>query len=150
MKYVSCDITFKEVPDEVNLTLWISGCPRECSGCQTPELSYDIGKELTEEVFTEKLLSIGKFCSCITFLGGEQFNEQFISLSKIAKSFGKKVCLYTGADNVDETIEKQLDYLKTGPFVKELGPLSSKTTNQRFYRCSYPKRIDMTKNFQGD
>lgn len=44
-----------------------------------------------------------------------------------------KTALYTGLefDDVSVDIRNNLDYLKFGPWIKELGGLQSKTTNQK-------------------
>ena len=47
MKYLNTAITFREFPDEISLCINITNCPFHCSGCHSPELWKDVGKELT-------------------------------------------------------------------------------------------------------
>ena len=45
-----------------------------------------------------------------------------------------KIGLYSGRNTVNEDFYwENLDYLKIGPYVAELGPLDKETTNQRLY-----------------
>ena len=70
--------------------------------------------------------------SCICFLGGE-WDKDFPKFLKVCKAHNYKTCLYTGLEKIeDEEILANLDYLKTGPYKKELGGLQSKNTNQIF------------------
>ena len=45
---------------------------------------------------------------------------------------GYKTCLYTGEEEVSPEILEHLTYIKTGPWIQELGGLSSPSTNQMF------------------
>ena len=48
---------------------------------------------------------------------------------------------YSGRQELSKNIYLGwFDYIKLGPYIEELGPLNSKTTNQRFYEVS--KEID--------
>lgn len=48
---------------------------------------------------------------------------------------GIKICLYAGLELEDLPITffEYLDYVKTGKYIKDLGRLNSKNTNQRLY-----------------
>jgi len=67
----------------------------------------------------------------VVFMGGEWTND-LKEMLKYAKASNIKTCLYTGQDNVSPDLKSNLDYLKTGKWIKELGGLNSKTTNQIF------------------
>ena len=41
----------------------------------------------------------------------------------------------------------EIQRIKLGPYIEELGPLNSKTTNQRFYKVINCKLIDITDVF---
>ena len=47
LKYTTCEVTFAEVPDEINLCINISNCPNNCKGCHSPWLKEDNGTPLT-------------------------------------------------------------------------------------------------------
>ena len=83
--------------------------------------------------------------TCVLFLGTGKDIESFHQCTRLCRLSGVKVAVYTGDDA--ESIhndENDLfwfgvyydlpDYLKTGPYKKELGGLSSPGTNQRMYR----------------
>lgn len=65
-------------------------------------------------------------------MGGEWHPKELIFYLRYARERGYKTCLYTGLDVVDQRIQNHLTYIKTGPWMKELGGLGSKTTNQKF------------------
>ena len=41
----------------------------------------------------------------------------------------------------------EIQRIKLGPYIEELGPLNSKTTNQRFYKIEKNKLVDITNLF---
>jgi anaerobic ribonucleoside-triphosphate reductase activating protein len=134
MKYTTEQIVMQEIPSEISLSFEISGCPRKCPGCHTPELQQDIGTELTKQIFDkicEKYASYdGKFLfSCVLFMGGEQHPE-IIGLLNHCKELGLKTALYTGANEISVDIVELLDYVKLGEYIESLGGLTSPTTNQ--------------------
>lgn len=65
-------------------------------------------------------------------MGGEWCGAELTDKLKTANEMGFDTCLYTGLEQVDSQIAQNLTWLKTGPFIKELGGLESPTTNQRF------------------
>ena len=147
MKYLNSEITFREIPDEITLCINISNCPFKCIGCHSPELQKDIGEELTLSVLN-KLLSKNKGVTCIVFMGGD--NE--IKILELMLKFVKfnypnlKTAWYSGRKTIPLIFDlTTLDFLKLGPYIKEYGPLDSKTTNQRLYRL---KHIDLFTLFE--
>ena len=151
MKYTEELITLQEVPGEVSLTLSISGCRLRCVSCHSPHLREDIGKVLDENELIRLLEThiskhTGLFnVTCVCFLGGDQFVSDIIPLLKICKNLNLKTCIYTGNTSIDPLILPYLTYLKTGPYVEKFGPLTSKTTNQKFIRVS--DNTDLTYQF---
>jgi anaerobic ribonucleoside-triphosphate reductase activating protein len=73
-------------------------------------------------------------------MGGEWNQNELIQFLMLAKAMDYKTCLYTGQETVDKAILEQLNYIKTGPWIKTLGGLSSPNTNQRF------RNLDTNKN----
>ena len=71
--------------------------------------------------------------SCVLFLGGD-WDPELLTFLKIAKDFGYKTCLYTGNTDANTELLSYLDYIKTGPYIEELGGLTSKNTNQKFIK----------------
>ena len=146
MKYLSTMICFREFPDEISLCINISGCKFCCPGCHSPELWEDIGTELTfDEVL--KLISKNEGITCIGLMGGnpKEINE-------IAKAINHtyKIGWYWGGTSIPKEIELELfDYIKIGPYIKELGGLDNPNTNQKMYQIG-PNCIlnDITYKFQ--
>ena len=71
--------------------------------------------------------------SCVGFMGGEP-----IEVNKLAKFINEhwmlKVGWYTGYFKIPKEIDtKWFDYIKVGPYIKELGGLDDPNTNQQFY-----------------
>lgn len=135
IKYVDEIICFQEVPSEVSLSFSISNCIHNCDGCHSKYLCSDTGKEL-EPVLEEKLKYYFGLATCILFMGGDdKFQiESLIRCIELCKKYNFKTALYSGNTQVDDRLKVLLDYIKIGPFIKELGGLNSPTTNQKMYK----------------
>lgn len=153
MKYTGYTLSFQEVPGEVSLAISISNCPFCCAGCHSAYLQKDVGDLLTTEVLSAlldkyKSPHTGAYTlSCVVFFGGDQHCHEFIELANFVKSINLRVCLYTGAElnTINPQILAVCDYIKVGPYIKSLGGLTSKSTNQRLYKL--PTYVDLTNKF---
>ena len=132
MRYYDYNIVLQEVPNEVSLSLSITGCKLSCDGCHSPYLWKEHGEILTNEIFTVLLNKYTGLISCVLFMGGEWHEEELVNLLSLSKSMGLKTCLYTGLDKVNDIILSNIDYIKYGKWVKELGGLENINTNQIF------------------
>jgi len=150
MKIAACDTTFAEVPGHTALVLAISGCKNRCEGCHSPHLRDDIGEELTVTEYRNTIKKYDGVIDAVCFLGGDHdpYLEQILIYSK--NEFPNiKTALYTGNESVSDRLIWNLDFLKTGPYIEGLGPLSSKTTNQRMYSVEDGHILnDITHKFQ--
>jgi len=137
LKYVDTKVTFSEVPEEISLCISLSGCPYKCKGCHSSYLQEDVGTELTEEVLS-KLINDNPGITCVCFMGGDNDVLNLYLLIKYVKEHYKlKTCWYSGNTNMPNTesnIYQMLDFIKLGPYIEKNGPLTSPTTNQRFYK----------------
>ena len=136
MKYCETAIAFSEVPDEVTLCINISNCPCHCKGCHSAYLAEDIGEELTFEVL-DSLIIRNEGITCVAFMGGDAEPATINELaSHVKDSYPNiKTAWYSGRQELSNAIYlKHWDFIKLGPYVEELGPLNSKTTNQKFYK----------------
>lgn len=159
LKYTETMIGFSEVPGEIALCINISGCPIHCKGCHSPHLWQDIGTELKPVVLSD-LIAKNQGITCIAFMGGDADADVIMKLAKWVKNNTElKTCWYSGRGLGDLSIDYQvLDYIKTGPYVNELGGLNSPSTNQRFYKVIHevekilPKNrlIDITYKFRNN
>lgn len=135
IKYLETLVTFAEIPDEITLCINITNCPCNCNGCHSSYLSKDIGEELNNDVL-DKLISNNSGISCIAFMGGDSSPKEINDLAKYVKDkYSISIAWYSGRQELSKDINlDNFDYIKLGPYIKELGPLTSKTTNQRLYQ----------------
>ena len=148
LKYVDTKVVFQEVPNEITLAINISNCPCQCKGCHSSYLAQDIGTELT---FNEvrKLIKKNSGISCIAFMGGDSEPKRIDALASfVTNHYQLKVAWYSGRQELSNHIDLyNFDYIKLGPYKEEFGPLNSRTTNQRFYKVSDGKLINITSKF---
>ena len=106
-----------------------------CKGCHSPYLAEDLG-EVLDEASLERLITANPGISCVSLMGGDADPAFVASLCRSVKAAhpGLKTCWYSGRglDKAGEVLP-WLDFIKVGPWIAELGPLDSETTNQRFY-----------------
>jgi len=137
MRYYQKDVVFQEVPGEISLSYFICGCPLHCKGCHSSfTWSEGMGKLLTQESYDETLKRYEGYLTCVLFMGGEWHEQELLIFLKKARERGLKTCLYTGLEDVSDALKHNLTYLKTGPWIAELGGLDADTTNQRFIDLS--------------
>ena len=139
IRFVSTEITFREVPNEVCRSFSISNCGLHCPNCHSPELQQDYGRELDENLFTQFLYRDEDTVSCYVFLGEGNDSKKLKRLLTLCKRKNYKTCVYTGHKGIDvgNTYFGLIDYIKVGAYIEELGGLESPTTNQRFYKLTY-------------
>lgn len=147
LKYIPEDtsVTFAEIPDQISLCINLSCCPHRCPGCHSPYLQTDIGEELTADAL-DKLINKNSGVTCITFMGGDNDKKSLVKLADhIKNNYNLLVGWYSGESELDiNEYCMYFDYIKIGPYIKELGPLNSKTTNQRMYKIQCNNIIDIT------
>ena len=150
LKFISYDIVGQEVPDEVALAINITNCPIHCQGCHSPWLWEDNGFILDGKAIDKLMKIYGKDITCVCFMGGDSEPLNVNALAKYVKDKYPKIktALYSGRMILYPCIElKNWDFIKIGPYIEERGGLSSKTTNQRFFRVDGEKLIDETYKF---
>ena len=133
MNYFSEQIVWQEVPGEVSLAFTISGCPLACPGCHSAaSWPATAGQLLTPEYLSSRLQQYQGLLTCVLFMGGEWLMDELLLLLRLARAARLKTCLYTGLDEVPESLKPWLTYAKTGPWRRELGGLEAPGTNQVF------------------
>lgn len=143
-------ITLQDVPDEISVAFPIAGCPLKCSGCSYKPFESSATVELSDELYTNLLRHNKGLATCVVFFGGEWELRRLKELVAIAKDMGYNVCLYSGVGSLEQfrkifkDFTDELDYIKVGSYIKELGGLKSPTTNQRMYF----KSTDITYKFR--
>ena len=159
LKYLNTQVTFSEVPDEITLCINITGCKIGCKNCHSPYLAEDIGEPLiykdTHNNRTvincnplSELIEANKGITCVCLMGGDSNPEYINILGKTIKCHKLKSAWYSGKQELSKDINLEFfDFIKLGPYIEELGPLNSKTTNQRFYKVNEKELIDITNLF---
>lgn len=77
-------------------------------------------------------------------MGGDQNQEELLFCLNKVKNKKLKTCLYTGNDDftsISKEIIKNLDYIKIGRYIENLGGLDSKKTNQKMFDLNNNKEI---------
>ena len=130
LRYSNYEITFAEIPDEISLCINLTNCPHNCKGCHSPWLRQNFGTPLTYNEL-HNLVKKNLGVSCICFMGGDKEPWEVGRLAKlIREDFPElKIAWYTGSSELPDH-QNQFNFIKYGPYVEELGPLTSKTTNQ--------------------
>lgn len=151
LKYVNTGVVFQEIPDEVTLSINIANCPCHCPGCHSQYLWQDIGEQLTPQAIDELVESYGTDITCVCFMGGDADPSGVNALARhVHKAHPQlKVAWYSGRIRVPSSVVKtDFDYIKVGPYIKHLGGLKSKTTNQRIYKKTTDSDfVDITSRF---
>ena len=149
LKYVDSVVTFSEIPDEITLCINISNCPCHCKGCHSSYLAEDIGEELNIDSLHE-LISNNKGITCISFMGGDSNPKEVDHLASIVKEYySLKTAWYSGVQALSKDFNiEPFSFIKLGPYIEELGPLNSKTTNQRLYRIVLDYYDDGTSGYE--
>lgn len=143
LKYTGYSVVMQEVPNEISLVINISDCPYKCKGCHSKYLWDYVGSYLMDDI--ENLLNkYSDLITCVCFMGGDQNQYELLFCLKQVKERKIKTCLYTGNDDIHflcKEIIENLDYIKIGRYIEELGGLSCKTTNQRMFDLNNNKEI---------
>ena len=132
MRYLNYQVVFKEVPDEVTLSINITNCPYRCPGCHSPYLADDIGEPLDLQHLTD-LIDSNRGISCVCIMGGDANPSEVDDIAQDIKEYYPelKVGWYSGRDYISKDINlENFNYIKYGHYDKDKGPLNSKTTNQ--------------------
>ena len=79
-------------------------------------------------------------------MGGDSSPKEIDMFARCIKNlYNIKVSWYSGRQELSKDIElKWFDAIKLGPYIEELGPLTKKTTNQKFYKVINNELIDNT------
>ena len=149
LKYVDTMVTFSEVPSEITLCINISNCPCHCFNCHSSCLAEDIGEGLTlDKIY--KLIDNNEGITCVCFMGGDSSPKEIDMFARCIKDlYDIKVAWYSGRYELNKDINiKWFSYIKLGPYIEELGPLNSKTTNQKMYEVCNMSSINQEPRYE--
>lgn len=137
LKYKDAYIGTQEIPGEVSLVIAITNCPFRCQGCKTKDMQDDIGEMLTPEMLTILIDSLYGEFTCVCFKGGDIAPDEVNDLAAhIRANYPQfNIAWYSSEKSISIFTEyKNFDYMKFGAYIKKLGGLSSRKTNQRLYK----------------
>ena len=138
LHYTEFGISHTEVPSEVALCIYISGCQNRCIECHYPELQQTDYGELMSEYFEQILDLYHEYTTCVCFMGeGEQseiVRRELLAYVQESHNRGYTCCLYSGRDVEIEEWMKDFDYVKIGSYQKDKGALCERTTNQHMWK----------------
>ena len=154
LRYSGQDILFREIPGEISLAFYITGCPHNCKGCHWTKYNIPNDQEqfdvLNISHIEDQLYKYSGFISNVLFFGGDWEPEILEQMAIFIKNYKLKTSLYTGLTMVelaDSCITWNCwDYIKFGPWTGK--PLSDKNTNQRLIDIKNNK--DITHKFWRD
>ncbi|MCI6278908.1 MAG: 4Fe-4S cluster-binding domain-containing protein [Bacteroidales bacterium] len=150
LKVAETTVVFSEIPGETTLALSLSGCPCRCPGCHSKYLWADVGEVLTEKLLDEMIARNRGEITCLCFLGGDGDTDGIRTLAGyLRKEYpALRVGWYSGRSVLPKGLDISLfDYIKLGPYLAHLGPLTATNTNQRLYRISGSRMEDITPLF---
>lgn len=138
---------------EVSTDIYFSGCNKNphCVDCHNKRLWEQTPDQLCsiDDIMTK--LRKDKVSTVVCFLGGEPLDQHNIEdLMKIIKrDLNKKIMVYTGRtiDQVPQFIFDMADYIKAGPYVKQLQVSYSSPTSP--YPCLASENQQLYKKFKG-
>ena len=149
LKFYNYDIVFQEIPDEVTLAVNLTGCPVHCPGCHSPHLWEDTGDPLDEAALQRMYADYEGEVTCIALMGGDADPASVERLCAwIKESLGLRSSWWSGRTALPEGIDLgHFDYIKTGPYIAEVGGLKSPKTNQRLFHVVDGALEDITFRF---
>ncbi len=152
LKYENAGIVFQEIPDEVTLSINISNCPCHCPGCHSKYLWENIGKPLDKDAVDRFMDNYRSSITCVCFMGGDADPQSVDRLAAYVRETYPEIHIgwYSGRTVISAEISREnFDYIKIGPYLKHLGGLNKRTTNQRLYKIERQNlsMIDITFEF---
>ena len=151
LKYWNTGIVFQEIPDEVTLSVNITGCPCRCPGCHSHYLWEDTGTPLTPQALDALIGDYADEITCVSLMGGD---ADPLAVNDLARYLHHahtryRVAWYSGRSRLPSGVNPEdFDYIKLGPYLRHLGGLKERTTNQRLYKRVAPGEfVDITHRF---
>ena len=151
LKFYNFDIVFQEIPDETTFAVNLTNCPNHCPDCHSPHLWKDIGTPLNEESIQALLAPYIGAITCFCFMGGDAAPADVNRMACFLRAHYPrlKIAWYSGRTVMPPQAEYcNFDFIKFGPYRKEVGSLKSPTTNQRLYEIlPTGEKQDITSKF---
>lgn len=152
LRYAEVCLSSLEVPGEVSLCVYVSGCVNHCKSCHYPELqSPRFGNPLVDALPSIVSAYLSR-ATCLCMLGegasGGREREELARFASYAHEHDLRAALYSGRDvEVEPWMASSFDYVKVGSYKEGLGGLTSPMTNQRLYLIADGVVEDITCRF---
>ena len=133
--YTEIGLSPLEVPNEISLCIYISGCQNHCAQCHYPDLRRINYGDVLSRNYSRIIALYLRLATCVCFLGeGRNGCEEQTELSiyaSYAHTKGLKTCLYSGRETVIKKWMEAFDYIKIGSYKNQLGSLNNLLTNHQ-------------------
>lgn len=139
----------------IRVSLFVSGCRRQCNGCHNPESwNFNYGEDFTDDTLAHLLeLLAPSYVTGLSILGGEPFEPENVKavttiVHAVRSHFGddKDIWIYSGYEFWEishyESLLECCDYLVDGAFDADL-----KDLDIQFRGSSNQHIIDLKKTF---
>lgn len=151
LHYIEAGLSCYEVPFEVSLCIYISGCLNSCPDCHYPELQRVDHGDLLIDNYVKLIELYYKSATCVCFLGEgnntAKTRNELLVCSAFSHNIGLKTCLYSGREIEIEGWMEDFDYIKVGSYKPEFGSLNMPTTNQKMFYKTDEGYVDITAEF---
>lgn len=98
--YTEISLSPLEVPEEMSICIYISGCMNQCVNCHYPDLQKLAYGNPLNEYFKVIIDLYFTQATCVCFLGEgrrtDEEKQEFAEYVAYAHSVGLKTCLYSG------------------------------------------------------
>ncbi len=148
--FVKLEVTFVDDPlCRISLALYVAGCKRRCPGCHNPQLQ-DPKNGKPEELETIQQMAnpilLSGVVASVVFLGGDwaMYPEAYVQMARWARKKKLGTVLYTGdrIENLPQDVCDASDFIKDGPYVKELPSVYPPSSNQRVFLHGEPVKVE--------
>ena len=135
--YANVGISELEIPMKKSLVIYISNCQYNCKNCHASYLHNSYGDSLKNNFDTIFNVYYNYF-DVVCFMGeGKESIEdknEMIRYCEYIHSENKLTALYSGRDCNIENWMRYFDYVKTGSYKEDKGPITKCTTNQKLFQ----------------
>ena len=171
MNFLYEGIAVLEVPNEISIAFTLLGCPHQCKNCHSKDywqsslmtrnttLGIHFSAENVKNILNNRAFKDHEHATCLLFLGGDWEMSFFLDTIKVLRhTYHTSSAIkqynfawYTSLHLTDLQVYPELfdyfDFIKTGPYIEDKGPLNKKGTNQQFWSRQF---LDTTYLFRNE
>lgn len=91
LRYMEFGLSYEEVPGEITLCIYITGCKDRCADCHYSELWQEAAGELLADYFEQILDLYHEYTTCVCFMGeGENTQASRLELLRYVDESHKR------------------------------------------------------------